>query len=161
MKANPTQSAELAKKTEVEPTAASEAKTATVVTAEALLAQAKVLAAADLSMVAAIDAEMKKQGTRGDVTGSNRHEDRIYPRDTDTYKIKFRGGEFAEVGIQGDGDNDLDLFVYDSYGNLIGKDTDSTDQCYVSWTPKWTATYSIKIKNLGHEVYSNYWLLTN
>ena len=53
------------------------------------------------------------------------------------------------VAILGDGDTDLDLYVYDENGNEIVSDTDGTDQCYVSWYPKWAGQFRIEIKNLG------------
>ena len=41
-------------------------------------------------------------------------------------------------------------FVYDENGNLIDSDTDSTDVCVCSWTPRWTGYFSIKIRNYGN-----------
>ena len=60
----------------------------------------------------------------------------------------------------GDGDTDLDLYVYDENGNLIDKDIDSTDTMLCMWTPKWTGEFIIKIKNLG-SVRNYYTLWTN
>lgn len=74
--------------------------------------------------------------------------------------ILFRGQEWAEVAVIGDGDNDLDLYIYDQNGRLVAKDDDYTDQCYVSFYPYSTASYTIVVKNRGR-VYSNYWLLSN
>ena len=65
-----------------------------------------------------------------------------------------------EVAVVGDGDTDLDLYIYDSNGNLIEKDDDYTDTCYCSWTPKWTGAFTIKIKNRGG-VCNYYTLYTN
>lgn len=79
---------------------------------------------------------------------------------TDIYQIEFRGGRLAEVSVIGDGDTDLDLYVYDEYGNLIDSDTDATDTTYCSWTPAWTGSFRIEIKNLG-SVYNNYQISTN
>ena len=66
----------------------------------------------------------------------------------------------AEVVVSGDGDTDLDLYVYDSNGNLIAKDDDYTDGCYVRWRPSWTGRFIIKIVNRG-PVYNKYVLMTN
>lgn len=68
---------------------------------------------------------------------------------TDTYTVTFKGGEEATVLVSGDGDTDLDLYIYDENGNLIESDTDSLDTMLCSWTPKWTGKFKIKIKNLG------------
>ena len=88
------------------------------------------------------------------------HTDIVKARHTDTYNVYFVGGVEAEVAVIGDGDTDLDLYIYDENGNLIVSDTDSTDDCYVSWTPKWSGYFKIKIKNLGY-VSNCYTLLTN
>jgi hypothetical protein len=74
--------------------------------------------------------------------------------------IMFRGGEEAIVTVSGDGDTDLDLYVYDSNGNLVASDDDGTDQCIATWTPRWTGRFYIHVKNRG-EVYNRYVLRTN
>jgi hypothetical protein len=125
----------------------------------AVLAQAKAFAAGDAHLLAVID-QIDKNGERGDITGPNYHEDVVQAGRTDVYTITFRGGELAEVGVVGDGDTDLDLYVYDENDNLIAKDIDYGDDCYVSWTPSWTGAFKIKIKNLGN-VYNSYVLITN
>ena len=62
--------------------------------------------------------------------------------------------------MSGDGDTDLDLYVYDSNGNLIVKDNDYTDDCYVRWYRKWTGRFIVKIVNRG-PVYNRYVIVTN
>ncbi len=68
---------------------------------------------------------------------------------TDVYRVTFYGGEVASVGVVGDGDTDLDLFVYDGYGNRIASDTGPTDNCLVRFVPLVTRTYTIKVVNRG------------
>ena len=80
---------------------------------------------------------------------------RVEARSTDTFYVTFRGGEDAMVVIQGDHDTDLDLYVYDENGNLIGSDTDNTDQCVVGFHPNWTGTFRIEVRNLGY-IYNQY-----
>jgi hypothetical protein len=131
----------------------------------ALLNEAKAWAKGNAQVLAVIDAELAKpagatSGTLGASGGANRHVDQVKAYDTDLYRVRFNGGEIAKVAALGDGDTDLDLYVYDENGNLIVKDDDRTDQCYVQWTPKWTGVFVIKIKNLGR-VYNQYQLLTN
>ncbi|PLY07103.1 MAG: hypothetical protein C0622_00230 [Desulfuromonas sp.] len=152
---------DLDKGVEGDATAAAEKASGALATRDAMLAEAEEMAGDDVQLLAMIDAEKQAQGTKGDITGPNEHRDRVNPRATDVYEITFRGDELAEVAVLGDGDNDLDLFIYDENGNLIESDEDATDQCYVSWYPAWTGTFKIKIKNLGRSVYSNYVLLTN
>ena len=52
--------------------------------------------------------------------------DRVMAFSTDTFTEVFRAGERARVVVDGDGDTDLDVFVYDENGNLIASDTDMT-----------------------------------
>ena len=63
--------------------------------------------------------------------------------------MNFIEGELAEIGVVGDSDTDLDLFVFDSSDNKIATDTDYTDRCYVSWIPKWTGRYRVVVVNRG------------
>jgi hypothetical protein len=79
---------------------------------------------------------------------------------TDVYTMRFQGGEDATIILSGDGDTDLDLYVYDENDNLIGYDDDGTDDCVVSFTPRWTGNFKIKVKNLG-DTYNSYTLITN
>lgn len=131
-------------------------------TPESLQAEAKEMCEkneANLSAVQAI-AKMPPAKVRGAKGGPIRHKDVVKARSTDIYKITFRGGELAEVGVAGDGKTDLDLYVYDENKNLIASDTDKTARCYVRWTPKWTGLFYVTIKNTG-QVPSQYVLLTN
>lgn len=72
----------------------------------------------------------------------------------------FRGGEIARVVVRGDGDTDLDLYIYDSYGNLVAKDDDGLDYCVATFRPSRTAYYTVVVRNLG-SVYNRYTLTTN
>lgn len=77
-----------------------------------------------------------------------------------TYYDTFRGGELAVVSIAGDGDTDLDLFVYDRFGNLVAQGIGLTDRETVRWLPRSTGTYRIVVRNLGG-VWNRYSLSTN
>ncbi|MBM4073454.1 MAG: hypothetical protein FJ271_31700 [Planctomycetes bacterium] len=77
-----------------------------------------------------------------------------------TYHDTFRGGELAVVSIVGDGDTDLDVFVYDRFGNLIVQGIGLTDRETVRWVPRSTGTYRIVVRNLGG-VWNRYSLATN
>lgn len=85
----------------------------------------------------------------GVVGGSRRHVDVVSPFSTDSYHVTFRGGEAAVVIVSGDGSTDLDLYVYDANRNLIAFDDDSTDDCIVRFTPRWTGSFTICIVNRG------------
>ncbi|GHT14163.1 hypothetical protein AGMMS4956_11500 [Bacteroidia bacterium] len=127
-----------------------------------LLADAKELAAGNESLLAVIkNAESKLgQASRGRVGGQGYKESRLYANSYELFQAKFWEGDLAEILVVGDGDTDLDLYVYDQNGNLIASDTDYTDDCYVRWVPKWTGVYTLKIINRGR-VYNDYELVTN
>ena len=122
-----------------------------------ILADATTFADGDKTLLALIKDTQK--ASRGASGGPIRRTDRVLAGYTDTWTFTFRGGEYAYVIVSGDGDTDLDLYVYDENGNLIDSDT-YTDDCVCSFTPRWTGTFYIKIKNRGR-VYNNYVLITN
>jgi hypothetical protein len=99
-------------------------------------------------------------GFAGAVGGPRSNTTRVNARATDQYTIGFRGGEAARITVAGDGDTDLDLYVYDEFGNLIVKDDDNTDYCVVSWTPRFTGPFTVRVVNRGG-VYNQYRLTTN
>lgn len=129
-----------------------------------LLADAKKYAGKDktvLALAKKVEAEIASAGaTRGAVGGAKYGEGRVYGKDYTDYTAKFWANELAEVVVIGDGDNDLDLYIYDQNGNLIASDTDYTDQCVCRWVPSWTGSFTIRIVNRG-AIYSNYAIATN
>ena len=127
-----------------------------------LLADAKQFADGDettLKLIARVEADSKGVH-RGAVNGPSIGEYVLPAYSTHTYDISFVANRIAEVAVSGDGDTDIDLFVYDSNGNLIDKDTDYTDDCYVRWCPKWTGRFRIVVANRGG-VYNHYVIGTN
>ena len=122
-----------------------------------LLADAAKYADGDANLLALIKAAGE---VRRRVGGPASHTDAVNAKSTDRYTITFRGGEEAIVIVNGDGDTDLDLFIYDGNGNFITSDTDSTDNCVCTFNPRWTGSFTIKIKNYGN-VYNRYVLITN
>jgi hypothetical protein len=131
-------------------------------TPEVLLADAKELAAGnDALLVLVKNAESKLgQNSRGRVYGPARVVRRVYANSSYTDYILFQAGEVAEVFVSGDGDTDLDLYIYDENGNFIAKDDDYSDDCFVRFFPKWTGSFKIKVVNRGR-VYNDYILLSN
>jgi hypothetical protein len=128
---------------------------------ESILAAAKKYADGDADLLLAIaEVEKSSQATRGRVSGPGQNNSYVDGNDTDIYEISFIEGKLAEIGLEGDGDTDLDLYVYDSLGNLLVMDEDYTDQCYVSWVPKWTGKFEVRIVNRG-PILNNYILITN
>ena len=112
-----------------------------------------------LGMLSQIEAD--HQGAhRGSVNGPSETWEKVGVGSTHTYRISFVAGYLAEILVSGDGDTDLDLYVYDSNGNLIASDTDYSDDCYVSWIPRWTGSFIVQVVNRGR-VYNRYVMLTN
>lgn len=131
----------------------------------ALLAMAKELSFEDehlLALIAKVETKLnaEAEGTRGAFGGPKRGCYTVYANSTDRYEQKFIADQLAEIAVIGDGDTDLDIYVYDQNGNLIVMDEDYSGDCYVSWYPRWTGTYLLKIVNRGR-VYNNYCIATN
>ena len=129
---------------------------------ESVLADAKAFADGDpnlLALIDNIDAEAKG-AQRGNINGPSRDYSAVNGNSYMDYTASFVANELAEILVSGDGDTDLDLYVYDSNGNLIEKDTDYSDDCYVRWIPAWTGRYTIRIVNRG-PVYNRFVILTN
>lgn len=100
------------------------------------------------------------EGGRGRSQGPGIITTRIFAHNVDTYTLNFDGGRLAAIRLKGDGDTDLDLYVYDENGNLIASDTSYGDGCSVAWTPRWSGPFIVRAKNLGG-VYNQYTLVTN
>ena len=132
--------------------------------AKVLLAEARTWAKGNQSVLALIDDASKAQpqssGTLGGDLYPYRQPGRLPARTYTDWVVRMRGGEVALIGVTGDGDTDLDLEVYDEFGNLIVRDARYGDRCLVEWTPKWTGNFTVRIKNLGR-VYNDYLLVTN
>lgn len=128
-----------------------------------LLAEAKGWAKGNPQLLALISTEASKHGSSGNLgaaSGPIVHHDSVLARHYDDYTVTFVAGELARVAVVGDGDTDLDLYIYDESGNLITSDTDYSDQCLVEFTPRWTGVFRVRVVNNGY-VYNNYVLLTN
>lgn len=125
----------------------------------AYLADAKKFAKGDRTLLARIN-DVEKMGVRGVVGGAQRTIEQVKAGGSDLYKMNFKGGEQGIVLISGDGSTDLDLYIYDEKGNLVGSDTAGADDCAVRFYPKWTGTFQVRVKNLG-KVYNRYAMVTN
>ena len=137
-------------------------KTGNSLDSKSLLADAIDLSNGNETLLALVkQAETKTtQTSRGRLGGPGEAYRRVAANSYVIDRINYKGGLLAEVFISGDGDTDLDMYVYDENGILIGKDDDYSDDCYVSWYPKWTGTFTVKVVNRG-KVYNDYYLITN
>ena len=160
---NPTQAFKASKEGEAVDESKTDGKKAKVsFDYESVLADAKALADGDpnlLALIDNIDAEAKG-AQRGNINGPSRDYAAVNGNSYIDYTASFVANELAEVLVSGDGDTDLDLYVYDSNGNPIASDTDYSDDCYVRWVPAWTGRYTIRIVNRG-PVYNRFVILTN
>ncbi|GHV03120.1 hypothetical protein FACS189485_05410 [Spirochaetia bacterium] len=131
-------------------------------TPENLLADAKQFASGDATLLAFADkvAASTQTKTRGAANGPKYGVFKLPGGRYDEFPAVFRANERAEIGVSGDGDTDLDLYIYDSNGNLIVYDEDPSDDCYVTWVPKWTGEFTVRVVNLGR-VYNQYVLTSN
>ncbi len=82
---------------------------------------------------------------------------RLYPGNAHTWQIQVFAGTPVNITVDGDGDPraDLDLFVYDQWGNLVDVDDDYTDYCLGSFVPRRSGIITIRIENVGR-VYNDY-----
>jgi len=127
-----------------------------------LIAEAKTMAAGNDKVLAAIDQVVAAAPkAMGRVGGPSYWEDCVDARHTDEYRnLRFGGGKQMSIAVSGDGDTDLDCYVYDENGNLVDSDTDDTDDCVLSNVPRWTGNFTLRIRNLG-TAYNCYEVLTN
>lgn len=127
-----------------------------------LLADAKARANGDDVVLALIE-DASRYPAPSATRGSNNPMyvvDVVSANSYDLYRHTFRASEEAIVICIGDGDTDLDLYVYDENYNLIDKDDDYTDDCICTFTPSWTGTFYIKIVNRGR-IANRYLLRSN
>jgi hypothetical protein len=103
------------------------------------------LAAVLMSQVligAAANAATYEPGTYLGVVGARR---------ADVYHMTFRAGDTTVIRVHGDGSTDLDLYVYDRFGNLIASDIRTGDDCAVWLTVFENGPFTIRVVNLGYE----------
>ncbi|MDR1315001.1 MAG: hypothetical protein LBQ12_15245, partial [Deltaproteobacteria bacterium] len=89
-----------------------------------------------------------------------RHRDRVNPYATDVYRVRYRGGETARATVTANGRYDIDLYIYNSAGNLVTYDNDSTSIGICAWTPSRTRDYYLNVKNTTSR-YVSYLIYTN
>lgn len=140
------------------------AKSGATVTFEpgAMIAAARSMAG-DNTSVTALASQLQNRlasGPKGAVGGPRSTTDRVLSNSTDIWEISFRGGERGSIRVDGDGDTDLDCYVYNSRGTLVAYDNDLTDYCILDWYQASTGNVRLEIRNLG-DVYNQYILSTN
>lgn len=79
---------------------------------------------------------------------------RVLPFATDRWDVWTSPGH-SQIVVDGDGDTDLDCYVYDRAGRLLGADNDGTDYCVVRFRRPATGNVVLDVENLGR-VYNAY-----
>lgn len=129
------------------------------VTADAMFAKAKELAADDEALLGVIDDAMAETG-RGRIGGAVEWLSRLPAGQTDVWEIPYYGNSYAEIAVVGDGDANLDVAVTDENGNIICYDVSWSDKLYCDWTPAWDGYFYVTVQNMGGSR-NSYYLLTN
>lgn len=114
----------------------------------------------NLHIASLAEQELRLLNQRGSLKGPGVHKDRILPGDSDIFKLFLSKGNKAIVKVIGDGDCDLQLFIYDKDLNLITQNTESGDRLNVAWMPEETDNYYIKVKSLC-PVWADYVVVIN
>lgn len=129
------------------------------VDAAMMLAKAKELAGED-EILAGLVEDAEAEGSRGRIGGASSTLSRLPSGMTDVWEIPFYGESFAEIGILGDGDANLDVLVADENGNAICFDVSASDKVYCEFTPAWNGYFYVTVQNTG-KVRNSYYLMTN
>jgi hypothetical protein len=129
-------------------------------TAEEMLAAARALSEGRDDLIALID-DAAAEGSRGSVYGSGYYDGYINGGNNLYYDEAFYGGEQAVVTLEGHNPSDIDLWIYDEYGNLICSSTGYSSYESCTWTPSWTGDFTIRVENEGHPQGTYFTLWTN
>ena len=127
-----------------------------------LLASARTLASGNDRILALLPALERRARSidRGSARGPRQLYAQVASAMRREHTVEFRGGEPAVIYVSGDGDSDLDLFVYDEAGQVVASATGPRDECVVRWQPERQGRFRVEVRNLGPA--SNwYWMATN
>jgi hypothetical protein len=79
---------------------------------------------------------------------------RVEAFDTQTWTVWTAAGT-SRIEVKGDGDTDLDCYVYDLSGRLLEKADDKTDHCVIDVSRARSGNLRVHVVNLGN-VYNRY-----
>lgn len=86
-----------------------------------------------------------------DVRGTHR----VEAGGSNTHRMRVRRGQNVRVVVRGEGDANLDLFVYDPYGVEVARDTRTTGESVAYFRANAGGTFSMRVTNLG-DVWNQY-----
>ena len=125
-----------------------------------MLETAEAMAPED-AIITTLAEDIRAESARGVKTGQLYSITAIRNGGTDTYPpMTYRGGEYADVYVEGTGQADLNLFVYDAQARLVCSDTDISAIAHCGWTPAQDASFTVVVRNKGRGN-SGYSLITN
>ncbi len=125
-----------------------------------MMAAAEKLASGDPDLEALVADTLAEQG-KGVASGPEYQIARLNAGAVETRPpVAFRGGEYAEVYVEGPPGVDLNLTIMDATGQIICTDQDSSHVAYCGWTPAMDGEFHLKIENAG-QVAADYALMTN
>lgn len=131
-----------------------------IVTWQDMLDTAAALAGDDDLMSGLIE-DIRVEMTKGVADGPVYSVVTIGANGTDQYEsLPFTGGAYAEVYVEGKGNTDLNLYIYDAQGRLVCSDTDVSDIAYCGWRPATTSGFHVEVRNKG-AAENQYALITN
>lgn len=125
-----------------------EAAKAEGVNVDKLIADAKKMGGNDPA-VTSMAKDLEAVGSKGVVGGPVAGTYTLAGQDYVVFELEYRGDELAEVGVLGDGNADLDLFVFDRRMNPFLQDESPNYICYLSWYPRRTEVYYVVVYNRG------------
>jgi hypothetical protein len=126
---------------------------------QSLIARARTMAKGRADVIAFAN-EVESSRPRGRIEGPHISTSVIRGGATNTLSMQFEGGTRAVVGISGDGATDLDLYVVDEGGQRVCAAEGNGDDEICRFTPHFTATYRVEIKNLG-KIANQYLFVSN
>jgi hypothetical protein len=116
-----------------------------------LIAVAAILAFGTISGFAPVCADSNLRLEMQDVRGTYRAE----ANSSNTHRMRVRRGQNVRVVVAGEGDTNLDLFVYDPYGVEVSRDIRPDDNCVAYFRANAGGLYTMRVTNLG-DVWNQY-----
>jgi hypothetical protein len=127
-------------------------------TPDELLARALELGGGRQDVLALVD-DVRALSARGDIQGAGCYSEIADGGHTVTHVITYTPGS-NWVSLSGDGDTDLDLYVFSGDGRLICEGVGYSDRERCSWNQRQTGSLRVSVQNLG-SVWNRYRLCTN
>jgi hypothetical protein len=113
-----------------------------------MLALARDLAGDRQDLAGLID-DVAESGSRGAIQPGCYQPVQLRANANRVYDDAFYGDQLARVELNGSGNSDVDLYVYDEYGNEICSSTSTGAYESCSWRPVWTGPFQLRVRNYG------------